>query len=102
MAKILTQLTLDKLTANPDGKRHADGKAGGLYFLPRKSGVHSWIFLYRRRGVRVLKKLTIGNYPAIGLKDARGLALAAAAKVAAGGDPAGEKQAAKCGGGGEA
>ena len=32
-ATVLTQLTLDKLTARPDGKEHPDGRARGLYFL---------------------------------------------------------------------
>ena len=50
------------------------------------------MFRYRCRGSRLSRKLTLGLYPAVGLKDARGQALAAAAKVAAGSDPGAEKQ----------
>ena len=70
-----------------------DAGSPGLYFIVQSSGKTSWAFRYRFAGKS--RKLTIGPYPAIDLKNARAKAGAALAKVAEGIDPGEEKRAKK-------
>ena len=61
--------------------------------IVQPSGHKSWAYHYKFRGAP--RKLTIGPYPAIDLKQARALAQKARAEVATGCDPAADKQAAR-------
>jgi len=69
----------------------ADG--GGLYFTLSTAGTASWILRYSVGGKR--KEVTLGNYPDIGLSEARRLASTNRAAVDTGKDPAREKAARK-------
>ena len=93
MAKILTQVAID--TAKPGGSRRElpDGKVTGLYLVVQPSGSKSWALRFRADGRP--RKLTIGQYPQIGLADARKSAQAALGEVARGNDPCVQKCAAK-------
>lgn len=75
----------------------ADGK--GLFLLVQPSGSRLWRMKYRVNGrddaglpKRVEKKLSLGTYPEIGLKEARELRDAARSQLANGIDPAVEKK----------
>jgi integrase len=61
----------------------------GLYLVQQPSGAKSWAVRYRHQGIP--RKLTLGGYPALGLKDARELAAKALRTVAEGRDPGREK-----------
>ena len=91
MAKALTALAIDKMKAPAARREIPDGKVPGLYLIVQPTGAMSWAVRYRYQGKS--RKLTLGACPAIGLNGARKLAGQALARVAAGGDPAGEKQA---------
>jgi integrase len=66
----------------------ADGD--GLTFTLSSKGTASWVLRYRRGGRA--KELTLGNYPDIGLADARKLAREKRAEIDRGGDPAADKR----------
>ncbi len=93
MAKALTAIALKNLKPSEVRKEVPDGLIRGLFFVLQPTGKASWAVRYRSGGQT--RKLTLGTYPAIDLKAARELASHALVKVAAGDDPAAEKQAAK-------
>lgn len=62
----------------------------GLTFTLSQSGTATWILRYRHGGRS--RELTIGNYPDIGLSDARMLARERRAKIDGGSDPAADKR----------
>lgn len=66
----------------------ADGD--GLTFTLSKAGTASWILRYRHGGRA--RELTIGNFPDIGLAEAREKARAKRAEIDQGGDPAASKR----------
>jgi integrase len=65
----------------------------GLYLWIGATGAKSFVVRYRAGGKS--RKLTLGKYPAITLAEARKLAGDAMLAVSRGGDPAGDKKAAK-------
>lgn len=89
----VTAAALNSLKPSNKRREVPDGRVGGLYHVVQAapSGARSWCFRYRANGVA--RKLTFGPFPALSLADARALALKAAAAVASGEDPAGEKRA---------
>jgi integrase len=93
MAKPLTVRSLESLKPGPVRREIPDGLTRGLAFILQPSGKASWAVRYRFHGKN--KKLTLGSYPAIGLKSARELAGEALVEVGRGGDPAAAKKAAK-------
>ncbi len=97
MAKDLTDRTLKSLTTErslPKARRETpDGKIRGLYFVQQPTGAASWAFRYRFFGSP--RKLTIGPYPGIDLKNARDRAGAALVEIAKGIDPTFEKKKAR-------
>lgn len=93
MAKALTVRNLELAKPGSSRREIPDGLIRGLYFVMQPTGKASWAVRYRFRGLP--RKLTLGTYPAIGLKDARELASRALVRAAADEDPAAEKQAAK-------
>lgn len=65
----------------------------GLYLLVTKKGAKLWRLKYRHLGVE--RKLSLGKYPDVGLKDARRQREEARRRLAEGGDPSRDKRAAK-------
>ena len=84
----LTETRLRALKPKDKPYKVADDR--GLYIEVSPSGGKLWRFRYRIGTVE--KKLSIGSYPEINIKDARQAAYEARVKVAAGGDPAMEKR----------
>ncbi len=66
-----------------------DASLPGFGIRLSAGGKRAWVFMYRQGGRK--RRLTLGNYPALPLADARKNAKAAANQVAKGGDPAAEK-----------
>jgi integrase len=93
VAKDLTKAALDNLKPGAKRREVPDGHTRGLFYILQPSGATSWALRYRIAGKN--RKLTIGPYPEIELKTAREIARKALAKIAAGGDPAAEKQTAR-------
>jgi integrase len=93
MANALTIKGLENLKPGSARREVPDGLLPGLYFVLQPSGQASWACRYRDDGRS--RKLTLGSYPGLDLKAARELAREALRKVAGGGDPAGEKKAAR-------
>jgi Arm DNA-binding domain len=90
MAKDLTQVAIDNIKPGPARQEMPDGHTRGLFLIVQPSGRMTWALRYRHLGRS--RKLTFGPYPTISLKMARRLASNAIAKIAAGGDPAKERQ----------
>ncbi|MGH8588720.1 MAG: tyrosine-type recombinase/integrase [Gammaproteobacteria bacterium] len=84
----LTETALKAL--KPRGKPYIVSDVGGLYVEVFPSGVLAWRYRYRLGGRQ--EKLSLGRYPAMGLKTARMKRDEAAAEVARGRSPAREKQ----------
>ena len=95
MAKYTTNKLSDPdlKAAKPKEKRYSLSDGGGLRFFITPKGVKSWRYIYRIAGKS--KTLTIGNYPTIGLKQARELCSVARNDLDNGVDPAIKKQVAK-------
>ena len=93
MAKAAHYQGARNLKPGPAPPRTPDGLLPGLYFVLQPSGQASWACRYRADGRS--RKLTLGSYPGLDLKAARGLAREALRKVAGGDDPAGEKKASR-------
>ena len=88
--------------AKPAAKPYKLADEKGLFLLVQPSGGMLWRFKYRADGrddagnpKRVEKKLGLGTYPDVGLKDARELRDEARALLAKGLDPADQKRRAK-------
>jgi integrase len=94
--KALTVNSLERLETKPapaSRQEIPDGLLTGLYLVRQPSKAMSWVVRYRHLGEP--RKLTLGPYPAIGLKAARDLGSKALRAAAEGRDPAREKQHAK-------
>jgi len=91
MAKALTQIAIDKLKPGPARREIPDGQLRGLFLIIQPTGKMAWAVRYRHYGRP--RKLTIGAYPGISLKDARAAAMRALSSIADGKDVAAEKQA---------
>jgi integrase len=87
---MLTELSISKLTPAAKPKEWPDGR-NGLFLLVHPTGRKVWTVRYRARDGRP-RKLTLGPYPAVSLKEARRRALEAVGAVAGGADPAAAKQ----------
>jgi integrase len=89
----LTELAIKALKPGTSRREVPDGLISGLYLALQPTGAASWVVRYRFG--KAPRKLTLGRYPAISLKDARKLAQEALVAVARGEDVAAAKQAAK-------
>jgi len=78
----------DEVTELPLPLARSDG--GGLTFTLSAAGTATWILRYRTAGRA--KELTIGNFPDIGLAEARKIARERRAEVDKAGDPAADKR----------
>ncbi len=83
-------LTARRCATAPPG-RHTDGRGLLLYVKP--SGARTWVLRFQLRGKR--RDMGLGPYPAIGLKEARELALEARRLIALGRDPLAEMRSQK-------
>lgn len=79
--------------AKPQGKPYKMYDAGGLFLIVTPAGGKWWRFKYRFAGKE--KLLSLGTYPAVGLKDARRRRDDARELLAQGVDPSAQRQAAK-------
>lgn len=68
----------------------ARSDGGGLTFTLSRAGTATWILRYRSGGRQ--KELTIGNFPDIGLSDARKISREKRAEIDKAGDPAADKR----------
>lgn len=82
--------------AKPGDKPQKLADGGGLYLLLNPNGSRWWRLKYRAGGKE--KLLSLGTYPATGLKDARDKRDAARKLLAAGVDPGEQRKAAKAAG----
>jgi integrase len=85
----LTIRSVEAMKARPVRQEIPDSFLPGLYLIQQPSGAKGWAVRYRHQGVP--RKLTLGSYPALGLKDARELGAKALRTVAEGRDPGREK-----------
>jgi integrase len=93
MAKKLTTKAIENLKAGPVRREIPDAGCAGLYLISQSSGVRSWAVRYRYNGKPT--KLTIGQWPAVTLADARKAAADAQHALARGENPAKAKQTAR-------
>src|SRR6516165_2395964 len=93
MAKTLTTKSIE--AARPAAARYElpDGGCRGLYFITQPSGIKSWAVRFRLNGKTA--KLTLGQFPAVSLAEARKLAATAMEQVARGIDPGAAEREAK-------
>lgn len=85
---VVTETRLKAL--KPKAKSYKVADERGLYIEVSPSGGRLWRFRYRVGSIE--KKLSIGTYPEIGLRQARQSAYEARQMIASGGDPAMEKR----------
>jgi integrase len=84
---MLTQKSIDNLKPGPARREVSDGR--GLFFVLQPSGAGSWALRYRFNGRP--RKLTLGPWPALSLKNAREKANEALVAIANDRDPGAEK-----------
>jgi integrase len=89
----LTTAKVDNIKPSATRQEVADALVAGLFLIVQPSGAKSWQVRYRTPGAR--RRMALGRYPVLGLADARIKARDVLADVAAGGDPAAERKAAK-------
>ena len=91
----LTAATLSKTTCPPDKgvKEVWDEHCRGLCLVVRASGKATWTFRYRPHGGGPRRRIRLGEYPSVGLAEARKRADRHRGKVADGADPQGETRA---------
>src|SRR5262249_25944414 len=89
MAQTLTARTIETIKPGAERREIADRHMPGLCLVLQPSGAKSWAVRYRHAGTP--RKHTLGSYPVIDLKSARGLASKALRAVAEGRDPGREK-----------
>lgn len=86
MAKALTTKSVEAMKPNLENRLEvADAGLKGLYLIIQKGGAKSWALRYRFAGKP--GKLTLGQWPVMGLADARAAAAQAIEAVAMGRDP---------------
>lgn len=83
----LSDVYLRKLKKGDKAKHHDEG---GLYLFLSPAGGKLWRMDYTFEGKR--KTLSVGKYPAVGLKEARARRDAAKTMIATGIDPSAEKK----------
>ncbi|EKO3610625.1 integrase arm-type DNA-binding domain-containing protein [Vibrio metschnikovii] len=94
MAKIkLTDAGIKRLTTPEKTKDVYDSEVAGLVLRLQPTGTRSWSYTYRLKGKA--KRLTIGKYPAVGLKLAREQGRQIRAELDRGGDPVEDRKAAE-------
>ena len=90
MAKVLTQISIEKFKAPNKRKEVPDAAFSGLYLILQPSGKKS--FAYRYRYLGKTRKLTLGKFPITSLADARDKAQKAQAQLEKGVDPSSDNK----------
>ena len=91
----LTEASVKKVAPPAEGRIEIfDQVVSGMALRVSSTGAKSFCIFYRREDGKQ-RRMTLGSYPKIGLKDAREMARTALVQVFAGGDPAEMKKAAK-------
>src|SRR5262245_4131021 len=85
----LTIRSVEAMRPGAERQEIPDSFLPGLYLVVQPCGAKGWAVRYRHQGVP--RKLTLGSYPALGLKAARELGAKALRAVAEGRDPGREK-----------
>ncbi len=92
----LTDLAVKRLKLPAEGQTdYFDATLPGFGVRVSEKGRKSFVLMYRgpnKRGKRVLRRLTLGAYPALTLAEARALAREALQEVERGGDPIRQRQ----------
>ena len=90
MARPLNATMVENQKADPSKRVEVpDGAIVGLYLVVQPSGAKSWAVRYRTAGK--CRKVTLGPYPRLSLKDARLSARETLQISSEGGDPAGDR-----------
>ena len=85
-------LTIKEIeNAKPQAKKYKLADGGGLCLIVKPSGAKLWLWRYRFNGIE--KNMSFGEYPHVGLKDARELHFAAKKLLGSGINPMGERKA---------
>lgn len=84
----MSKTTTKAIAKLEDGKRLPDDKVKGLSLRARNGGLRTWWVRYRVGATR--REYKIGDYPIIGIADARKIASKLLREVAEGRDPQGE------------
>ena len=94
MAKALTDARIRSIKSDTVRREYPDALPVGLFFIaqPAPSTVRSWAVRYRDRATKKSRKVTLGSYPLMPLKEARDKATEVLKAVSEGKDPAREKQ----------
>lgn len=94
----LTKRFVDQLKPDPSGREitHWDDRLSGFGVRVQPGGALSWVAMYRTREGR-LRKLTVGRVGTLTPEEARQEARQKLAEAQKGGDPAGDKSAARRG-----
>jgi integrase len=91
---ILTADAVNRAKAGPTLVELRDAKSKGLALRITPAGVKSWTLRYRLKD-GTQRRISLGQYPAVSLAQARDKALATLSAVASDRDPAGEKKLAR-------
>ena len=83
----LTDAKIRSLKPSSRRQQLKDGKVAGLFLRVQPSGVRSWVLIYRPRGSRTTKTLSLGQYPEMEIGTARSRAKDLRAEVRTGADP---------------
>lgn len=89
-AQMLTDASVRRLKTNKNREDVGDARVRGLHLRVYQSGRKVWRMRYRWRGKRPI--MTLGEYPIMGLREARQAVLEAQERIADGLDPAAESQ----------
>lgn len=86
--KMLTEIGVERLKPSADGKRLEiwDTILQGLCLRVSEKGVKSWYLIYRMNGGKQ-RRMLLGHYPIISLKQARNLAREGKFEISQGNDP---------------
>jgi integrase len=93
MSRRLTEVSVSRLRAPATGRISiSDAVVTGLWLRCTNNGVKSWSLVYRPKGAKEVRRLTLGRWPGIGVAAARQLAKDVLIEVARGKDPALERK----------
>jgi integrase len=89
LAKVLTQIGIDRLKPSNQRQEIPDAGLSGLYLVVQPTGIKSFAVRYRHDGRP--RKLTIGRYPQLSIQEARIRAREALERLSYGDDPGRQK-----------
>jgi integrase len=93
MSRRLTEVSVSRLRPPATGRISiSDAVVTGLWLRCTDRGVKSWSVVYRPKGAKEVRRLTLGRWPGIGVAAARQLAKDVLIEVARGKDPALERK----------